>query len=94
LHPPVYRGLNLVVVISSAARDLSDPVVVRIRRFLSEFILSIAEGFEMTCDVPQVPNDIGGILHSLVAEEGRREIEPGTLIVEANFLVEGFLTVR
>jgi hypothetical protein len=46
----------------------------------------------MTCDVSQVPIDIGGILHSLVAEEGRREIEPGTLIVEPNFLVGGFLT--
>jgi hypothetical protein len=41
---------NLLAVMSNAARDLSDLGAVRRERFLTEFILSIAEGFEVTCE--------------------------------------------
>jgi len=54
--------LDFAVVMSSTAKDLSDPSSGS-EGFLKEFTLSHAAGFEMTCAVSQLPNNICRILH-------------------------------
>jgi hypothetical protein len=55
-----YAFVNLVFVISNGARDLSDTVVVQLRK-ISHFVRN-----DMG-DVWQVPNDIGGKVRCLTA---------------------------